>query len=151
MNNHGNYIVRLGHVVQWLGEQAENMGVEIYTGIPASEILYDENGAVKGVATADVGIAKDGSPKATFERGMELHAKVTLFAEGCRGFLAKQLFRRFHLQENCQQQPYGIGLKELWSIDPSKHCPGRVEHTAGWPLVRPSFFPVFSPRIVISS
>ncbi|XP_062514675.1 electron transfer flavoprotein-ubiquinone oxidoreductase, mitochondrial-like [Corticium candelabrum] len=139
MVNHGNYIVRLGNVVQWLGDQAEELGVEIYTGIPASEILYDEDGSVKGVATADVGIGKDGAPKETFERGMELHATVTLFAEGCRGFLAKQLYRRFGLQEDCQHQPHGIGLKELWSIDPSKHCPGRVEHTAGWPLDRHTY------------
>lgn len=157
MNNHGNFIVRLGHVVKWLGEQAEEIGVEIYPGCAAAEILYHDDGSVKGVATGDVGIAKDGSPKvrikslywhanierfitntlyqANFERGMELHAKVTIFAEGCRGHLTKQLEKRFNLREDCQPQSYGIGLKEVWEIPAEKHEPGRVEHTIGWPLV----------------
>jgi len=134
MYNHGNYLVRLGNFVQWLGEQAEQMDVEIYPGIAASEVLYHEDGSVKGIATADVGIARDGSPKDTFERGMELHAKVTVFAEGCHGHLAKQIFNKFNLRENSCQQTYGIGIKELWEIDPDKHQPGLVIHTAGWPL-----------------
>lgn len=134
MYNHGNYIVRLGHVVQWLGEQAEAMGVEIYPGYAASEILYHPDGSVKGVATNDVGIAKDGSPKETFERGMELHAKCTIFAEGCHGHLSKQIINKFNLRANSEPQTYGIGLKEIWEIDPAKHSPGRVEHSIGWPL-----------------
>ncbi|XP_046394961.1 electron transfer flavoprotein-ubiquinone oxidoreductase, mitochondrial isoform X1 [Ischnura elegans] len=134
MNNHGNYLVRLGHVVKWLGQQAEELGVEIYPGYAAAEVLYHEDGSVKGVATNDVGIAKDGSPKDNFERGMELHAKCTIFAEGCHGHLAKQLFKKFNLREKCEPQTYGIGLKEIWEIEPSKHKPGTVEHTVGWPL-----------------
>ncbi|CAG9766451.1 unnamed protein product [Ceutorhynchus assimilis] len=134
MYNHGNYIVRLGHVVQWLGEQAESMGVEIYPGYAASEILYHEDGSVKGIATNDVGVAKDGSPKDNFERGMELHAKCTIFAEGCHGHLSKQIIQKFNLRQNAENQTYGIGLKELWEINPEKHRPGRVEHTIGWPL-----------------
>ncbi|XP_002736184.1 electron transfer flavoprotein-ubiquinone oxidoreductase, mitochondrial-like [Saccoglossus kowalevskii] len=134
MNNHGNYIVRLGNVVKWLGEQAEELGVEIYPGYPASEVLFHEDGSVKGVATTDVGIAKDGSPKATFERGMELHAKVTVFGEGCHGHLAKQLFKKFDLRKYCQPQTYAIGLKEIWEVDPARHKPGCIEHTVGWPL-----------------
>lgn len=134
MYNHGNYVVRLGHVVKWLGEQAEALGVEIYPGYAAAEILYHPDGSVKGVATNDVGIAKDGSPKETFERGMELHAKCTIFAEGCHGHLAKQLIQKFNLRANSEHQTYGIGLKELWEIDPAKHKPGTVAHTVGWPL-----------------
>ncbi|XP_075235022.1 electron transfer flavoprotein-ubiquinone oxidoreductase [Lycorma delicatula] len=134
MDNHGNYVVRLGHVVRWLGEQAEAAGVEIYPGYAASEVLYHDDGSVKGIATNDVGIAKDGSPKDTFERGMELHAKVTIFAEGCHGHLTKQLSSKFKLRENCEPQSYGIGLKEIWEVTPEVHSPGRVEHTIGWPL-----------------
>ncbi|XP_066150732.1 electron transfer flavoprotein-ubiquinone oxidoreductase, mitochondrial [Euwallacea fornicatus] len=134
MYNHGNYIVRLGHVVQWLGQQAEELGVEIYPGYAASEVLYHEDGSVKGVATNDVGIAKDGSPKDNFERGMELHAKCTIFAEGCHGHLSKQIINKFDLRKDSEQQTYGIGLKELWEINPEKHSSGRVEHTIGWPL-----------------
>lgn len=134
MYNHGNYIVRLGHFVKWLGEQAEQLGVEIYPGCAAAEILYHEDGSVKGVATGDVGIAKDGSPKDTFARGMELHAKMTIFAEGCRGHLTKQLEQKFNLRQEAESQTYGIGIKEVWEIDPSKHKAGRVEHTIGWPL-----------------
>lgn len=134
MYNHGNYIVRLGHLVKWLGEQAEEAGVEVYPGYAASEILYHEDGSVKGVATNDVGIAKNGSPKDNFERGMELHAKCTIFAEGCHGHLTKQIINRFNLRENAEPQTYGIGLKEIWEIDPAKHNPGQVEHTIGWPL-----------------
>ncbi|XP_005182208.1 electron transfer flavoprotein-ubiquinone oxidoreductase, mitochondrial [Musca domestica] len=134
MDNHGNYVVRLGHLVKWLGEQAEALGVEIYPGCAASEVLFHEDGSVKGVATNDVGIAKDGSPKDTFARGMELHAKTTIFAEGCRGHLSKQLMQQFKLNEGSQPQTYGIGLKEIWEIQPEKHQPGLVEHTIGWPL-----------------
>ncbi|XP_011306865.1 electron transfer flavoprotein-ubiquinone oxidoreductase, mitochondrial [Fopius arisanus] len=134
MYNHGNYIVRLGHVVTWLGEQAEAAGVDIYSGIAASEILYHDDGSVKGIATNDVGIAKDGSPKSTFERGMELHAKCTIFAEGCHGHLTKQLTRKLNLRTDAEPQSYGIGLKEIWEIEPAKHRPGAVEHTIGWPL-----------------
>uniref|UniRef100_A0A9L0RWN8 Electron transfer flavoprotein-ubiquinone oxidoreductase n=1 Tax=Equus caballus TaxID=9796 RepID=A0A9L0RWN8_HORSE len=112
MNNHGNYIVRLGHLVSWMGEQAESLGVEVYPGYAAAEVLFHEDGSVKGVATNDVGIQKDGAPKTTFERGLELHAKVTIFAEGCHGHLAKQLYKKFDLRANCEPQTYGIGLKE---------------------------------------
>ncbi|VEN45560.1 unnamed protein product [Callosobruchus maculatus] len=132
MYNHGNYIVRLGHVVQWLGEQAESMGVEIYPGYAASEVLYHADGSVKGIATNDVGIAKDGGPKESFERGMELHAKCTIFAEGCHGHLTKQIIKKFNLRQG--PQTYGLGVKELWEVDAEKHKPGRVEHTFGWPL-----------------
>lgn len=134
MVNHGNYIVRLGNVVRWLGEQAEELGVEIYPGTAASEILFNEDGSVKGVATNDVGIHKDGSPKDSFERGMELHAKMTIFAEGCHGHLAKQLYKHFDLRKNCEPQSYGIGFKELWEVNPELHKPGTIEHTIGWPL-----------------
>ncbi|CAF0734503.1 unnamed protein product [Adineta steineri] len=134
MYNHGNYLVRLGKVTAWLGEQAEAAGVEMYPATAASEILYHEDGSVKGVATNDVGIAKDGSPKDSFARGMELHAKCTIFAEGCHGHLAKQLFKKFDLRKNCAPQTYGIGLKEIWEVDKSKHEPGLIIHTAGWPM-----------------
>uniref|UniRef100_A0A8C2ZAS5 Electron transfer flavoprotein-ubiquinone oxidoreductase n=1 Tax=Cyclopterus lumpus TaxID=8103 RepID=A0A8C2ZAS5_CYCLU len=113
MGNHGNYIVRLGNFVRWLGEQAEELGVELYPGYAAAEVLFHEDGSVKGIATNDVGIAKDGSPKDVFERGMELHAKVTMFGEGCHGHLAKQLYKQFNLRENCEPQTYAIGLKEV--------------------------------------
>uniref|UniRef100_UPI00398EF745 electron transfer flavoprotein-ubiquinone oxidoreductase, mitochondrial n=1 Tax=Pristiophorus japonicus TaxID=55135 RepID=UPI00398EF745 len=139
MNNHGNYIVRLGHLVRWLGEQAEELGVELYPGYAASEVLFHEDGSVKGISTNDVGIHKDGSPKGTFERGMELHAKATIFGEGCHGHLAKQLYRQFKLRENCEPQTYGIGLKEIWIIDENKWRPGRVEHSVGWPLDRHTY------------
>ncbi|XP_041358336.1 electron transfer flavoprotein-ubiquinone oxidoreductase, mitochondrial-like [Gigantopelta aegis] len=132
--NHGNYIVRLGNFVRWLGEQAEALGVELYPGYAASEVLFHEDGSVKGIATNDVGIYKDGSPKETFERGMEFNAKVTMFAEGCHGHLAKQLYKTFDLRKNCEPQTYGIGFKELWEIEPEKHKPGLVEHTVGWPF-----------------
>ncbi|XP_043982515.1 electron transfer flavoprotein-ubiquinone oxidoreductase, mitochondrial isoform X1 [Gambusia affinis] len=139
MQNHGNYIVRLGNLVRWLGEQAEELGVEIYPGYAAAEVLFHEDGSVKGIATNDVGIAKDGSPKDTFERGMELHAKVTMFGEGCHGHLAKQLYKQFNLRENCEPQTYAIGLKELWMIDEKKWKPGRTEHSVGWPLDRHTY------------
>ncbi|CAL8304222.1 unnamed protein product [Arctogadus glacialis] len=139
MNNHGNYIVRLGNLVRWLGEQAEELGVELYPGYAAAEVLFHEDGSVKGIATNDVGIAKDGSPKDTFERGMELHAQVTLFGEGCHGHLAKQLYRHFNLRQNCEPQTYAIGLKEVWVVRPEKWRPGRVEHSVGWPLNRHTY------------
>ncbi|EDW74727.1 uncharacterized protein Dwil_GK15743 [Drosophila willistoni] len=134
MDNHGNYVVRLGHLVKWLGDQAEALGVEIYPGCAASEVLFHEDGSVKGIATNDVGIAKNGAPKDTFARGMELHAKTTIFAEGCRGHLTKQISQKFGLNVGSEPQTYGIGLKEVWEITPEKHQPGLVEHTIGWPL-----------------
>lgn len=132
--NHGNYIVSLGNVVRWLGQQAEALGVEIFPGFAAAEVLYDDQGAVKGVATGNLGIGKDGEPGEAFQLGMELHAKYTVFAEGSRGHLGKQLIARFKLDAGRDPQSYGIGLKELWEIDPAKHRPGLVIHTAGWPL-----------------
>jgi len=139
MHNHGNMIVRLGHFVSWLGSQAEELGVEVYSGIAASEVLYHEDGSIKGIATSDVGIGKDGAPKDQFARGMELHAKCTIFAEGCHGHLAKQLYKKFDLRTDCQPQTYAIGMKELWEIDPAKHQPGLIEHTVGWPLNRNTY------------
>ncbi|EDW01806.1 electron transfer flavoprotein-ubiquinone oxidoreductase, mitochondrial [Drosophila grimshawi] len=136
MDNHGNYVVRLGHLVKWLGDQAEALGVEIYPGCAASEVLFHEDGSVKGIATNDVGIAKSGAPKETFARGMELHAKTTIFAEGCRGHLSKQIMEKFGLNEGSDSQTYGIGLKEVWEIAPEHHQPGLVEHSIGWPLDR---------------
>jgi len=132
--NHGNYIISLANLCRWLGAQAEELGVEIYPGFAAAEVLYDQAGAVRGVATGDMGIAKDGKPKATFERGVELHAKYTVFAEGCRGSLTKGLEDRFELRDENTPQTYGIGIKELWEVDPAKHREGLVSHTAGWPL-----------------
>jgi electron-transferring-flavoprotein dehydrogenase len=133
-HNHGNYIVSLANVTRWLAQQAEALGVEIFPGFPAAEILYGENGAVRGVATGNMGIGKDGEPTDSFQLGMELHAKYTVFAEGCRGHLGKQLIARFKLDDGRDPQAYGIGIKELWEIDPKKHEPGLVVHTAGWPL-----------------
>lgn len=134
MNNNGNYIVSLGNVCRWLGEQAEALGVEVYPGFAVAEVLYHEDGSVKGVATGDMGVAKDGSHKAGYTPGMELHAKYTLFAEGCRGSLSAQLMNRFNLREGVEPQTYGLGIKELWEIDPARHKPGLVIHTQGWPL-----------------
>lgn len=134
MYNHGNYIVRLGNFVKWLGEQAEAEGVEIYAGYPASEILFHKDGSVKGIATSDVGISKSGAPKETFQRGMEFHSKITIFSEGCHGHLAKQLYNKFNLRSDCEPQTYAIGLKELWEIDPKNYIEGLVEHSIGWPL-----------------
>ena len=134
LSNQGNYTGSLGGLARWLGEKAEEMGVEIFPGFPASEILYDENGAVMGVATQDMGVAADGSQKADYQPGMELHAKYTVFAEGARGHLTKRLKQQFDLEADCEPQVYGLGIKELWDIDPDKHEPGRVIHTQGWPL-----------------
>ncbi len=134
LSNHGNYTGSLGNLCRWLAGKAEELGVEIFPGFPASEVLYDESGAVMGVATQDMGIARDGSQKGDYTPGMELHAKYTLFAEGARGHLTKGLKSHFDLEADCQPQVYGIGIKELWDIDPGKHEPGRVIHTQGWPL-----------------
>ncbi|KAI9208857.1 uncharacterized protein BJ171DRAFT_418934 [Polychytrium aggregatum] len=134
MNNKGNYIISLNNFVRWLGEQAEELGVEIYPSFAASEVLYNEDGSVKGIATNDVGIDRNGKPKDSFERGMEIHAKVTLFAEGCHGSLSKKVIQKFDLRKDSQFQTYGIGVKEVWEIDPAKHKPGLVMHSVGWPL-----------------
>jgi electron-transferring-flavoprotein dehydrogenase len=134
MHNKGTYTGSLGSLCRWLAEQAEALGVEIFPGFPAAEILYDEHGAVKGVATGDMGIARDGSHKGDYQPGLELHARYTLFAEGARGHLTRQLKARFDLEADCDPQTYGLGCKELWDIDPAKHVPGRVIHTQGWPL-----------------
>ncbi|HEY2968125.1 MAG TPA: electron transfer flavoprotein-ubiquinone oxidoreductase [Casimicrobiaceae bacterium] len=134
MNNHGNHIVSLGNVCRWLSSQAEALGVEIYPGFPAAEALYDERGAVRGVATGDLGIARDGSHKPEYQPGMELHAKYTLLAEGCRGSLSQELMARFNLRDGVDPQKYGIGIKELWEVAPDKHRRGLVVHTQGWPL-----------------
>jgi electron-transferring-flavoprotein dehydrogenase len=134
MNNHGNYIVSLGNVCRWLATNAEALGVEIYPGFAAAELLLDDNGAVAGVATGDMGVAKDGHHKDSFTRGMELRAKYTLFAEGARGNLSKTLLQRFGLGEGREPQKFGLGLKELWQVAPEKHRPGLTQHTFGWPL-----------------
>ncbi len=132
--NHGNYIVSLANVVRWLAQQAESLGVEIFPGFAAAEVLYDENGAVTGVATGNMGVAKNGEPTGEFQLGMELRAKYTMFAEGARGHLGKQLISKYQLDAGKDPQTYGIGIKELWEIDPGRHQPGLVIHTAGWPL-----------------
>ena len=132
--NHGNYVVSLANVTRWLGQQAEALGVEIFPGFPAAEVLYTEDGAVRGVATGNMGVGKDGEPTGNFQLGMELHAKYTLFCEGARGNLGRQLMDKFKLGRDADPQVYGLGIKELWQIDPSKHKPGLVIHTAGWPL-----------------
>jgi electron-transferring-flavoprotein dehydrogenase len=134
MHNIGNYVVSLGNVVRWLAQQAEALEVNLFPGFAASEVLFHEDGSVKGVATGDMGISKEGEHKASFTPGYELHAKYTLFAEGCRGHLGKQLIKRFDLDKDSDVQHYGIGVKELWDIDPAKHKPGLVIHGAGWPL-----------------
>ena len=133
-HNHGNYIVSLGAVTKWLGEQAEALGVEIFPGFTAAEVLYNDDGSVKGVATGNVGIGKDGEPTENFQLGMELLGKYTVFAEGARGHLGKQLIARYQLDANRDPQSFGIGIKELWEIDPERHQPGFVMHTAGWPM-----------------
>lgn len=134
MSNHGNYTGSLGSLCRWLAEKAEELEVEIFPGFPASEILYDDKGAVMGVATGDMGVAADGSHKGDYQPGMELHGKYTVFCEGVRGHLTKQLKDKFDLESDCEPQIYGLGIKELWDIDPAKHVPGRVLHTQGWPL-----------------
>ncbi len=134
MHNHGNHVVSLGNVCRWLAEQAEEMGVEIYPGFAASEVLFDDEGRVKGVATNDMGVAADGSQKPSYEPGIELHAKYTFFGEGCRGSLSKQLIEQFGLNGESDPQTYGIGMKELWEVPAEKHELGKVIHTAGWPM-----------------
>ncbi len=134
LSNHGSYTGSLGNLCRWLAGKAEELGVEIFPGFPAAEVLFDESGAVMGVATGDMGVARDGTHKGDYQPGMELHAKYTLFAEGARGSLTKRLKQHFDLEADCQPQVYGIGIKELWDIDPDKHVPGRVIHTQGWPL-----------------
>ncbi|HTJ94155.1 MAG TPA: electron transfer flavoprotein-ubiquinone oxidoreductase [Pararobbsia sp.] len=134
LQNHGNYVISLANVVRWLGQQAEALGVEIFPGFPAAEVLYNEDGSVKGVVTGNMGLGRDGEPTDHFQLGMELHAKYTLFCEGARGHLGRQLGERFKLSKDADTQVYGIGIKELWEIDPAKHKPGLVVHTAGWPL-----------------
>jgi len=134
MGNHGNYTGSLGNLARWLGEQAEGLGVMVFPGFPAAEVLFDEQGAVTGVVTQDMGIAEDGSQKGDYQPGMEIHAKYTLFAEGARGNLTKKMKAKYDLEADCEPQVYGLGIKELWDIDPAKHEPGRVIHTQGWPL-----------------
>ena len=134
MNNHGNFIISLGNFCRWLATQAEAAGVEIYPGFAAAEVLYDESGAVAGVATGDMGVGRDGQPTDAFTPGIELRAKQTLFGEGCRGSLTKTLFEKFPLRDGVDPQTYGIGIKELWEIDPAKHEQGLIVHTIGWPL-----------------
>jgi electron-transferring-flavoprotein dehydrogenase len=134
MSNHGNYIASLGDVCRWLAQQAEALGVEIYPGFPATQVLYGERGEVLGVATGDMGVAKDGSHKPGYQEGMELRARYTLFAEGCRGSLSQALMQRFSLRDGVDPQKYGIGIKELWEVAPGKHTPGLVVHTLGFPL-----------------
>ena len=137
--NHGNYIVSLGQVTRWLGGQAEALGVEIYPGFAGAEVLYDDNGAVKGVATGDMGVGRDGQPTAAFQPGMELCGKYTLFAEGCRGHLGKQLEAKFNLRDGVDPQTYGLGVKELWEIKPEQFQSGLVVHCAGWPLASDTY------------
>lgn len=134
MNNHGNYIVSLGNVCRWLGEQAEALGAEIYPGFAAAEVLYNDDGTVRGVATGDMGVGKDGKPKDSYTPGLELRGKYTLIAEGVRGSLAKQLIQKFQLDKDSDYQKFGIGIKEIWDIDPAKHKAGLVMHSFGWPL-----------------
>ena len=133
-HNDGNYIVSLGAVTRWLAEQAEGLGVEIFPGFAAAEVLYNDDGSVKGVATGNMGVGKDGVPGENFQIGMELLGKYTVFAEGARGHLGKQLIAKFKLDEGKDPQSFGIGIKELWEIDPARHTPGFVMHTAGWPM-----------------
>ena len=134
LRNHGNYIVSLGAVVRWMGQQAEALGIDVYPGFAAAEILYDDQGAVRGVATGNMGVGRDGEPIDNFQPGMELLAKYTLFAEGARGHLGKQLIAKYRLDADSDPQTYGLGIKELWEVDPAKHKRGLVVHTAGWPL-----------------
>src|SRR6266702_3511938 len=131
--NEGNYVISLGNLCRWLGTQAESLGVEIYPGFAAAEVLYDEKGGVRGVATGDMGVGRDGKPTSQYQQGIELRGKYTFFAEGCRGHLGRQLMERYRLNADSDPQVYGIGLKELWEIEPGHHQPGLVVHAAGWP------------------
>ncbi|GAO47739.1 hypothetical protein SAICODRAFT_62608 [Saitoella complicata NRRL Y-17804] len=139
MHNEGNYIVSLNHVVKWLAEKAEELGVEVYPGFAASEVLYNEDGSVKGVATNDVGLGRDGKPKSTYERGMEFHAKLTFFAEGCHGSLTKQIVKKFNLRKGIDPQTYGLGLKEVWEVPAENWKEGHVSHSLGWPLKKDTY------------
>eukprot|EP00697_Spironema_sp_BW2_P003945 gnl/Spiro4/15321_TR8232_c0_g1_i2.p1 gnl/Spiro4/15321_TR8232_c0_g1~~gnl/Spiro4/15321_TR8232_c0_g1_i2.p1 ORF type:complete len:577 (-),score=103.20 gnl/Spiro4/15321_TR8232_c0_g1_i2:273-1922(-) len=134
LHNHGNYVISLSQLCRWLGERASDLGVEIYPGFPGREVLYNSNGEVEGVATADNGVGKNNMPKSTFTRGIAIKAKQTLFAEGARGSLSETVIAKFNLRANSDAQHYGLGIKEVWEIDNSKHSPGRIEHTIGWPL-----------------
>ena len=134
MHNHGNYIISLGNLCRWLAAQAEELGVEIFAGFAAAEVLYHDDGSVKGVATGDMGVGRDGQPTHNHTPGVELHARQTIFAEGVRGSLTKTLFERFDLRRDCDPQTYGLGIKELWEVEPGKHKPGTIVHTVGWPL-----------------
>ena len=134
MSNDGNYTGSLGNLCRWLAEQAEALEIEIFPGFPAAEILYDDNGAVTGVQTGDMGVDREGNPKGDFQPGMNLLGKYTVFCEGARGHLTKRLKAKYNLEADCQPQIYGLGIKELWDIDPAKYVPGRVIHTQGWPL-----------------
>jgi electron-transferring-flavoprotein dehydrogenase len=138
-HNEGNYVISLGNVVRWMAQQAETLGVEIFPGFTGAEVLYDEKGAVKGVATGNMGIGKDGEPTEAFQLGMELHGKYTIFAEGARGHLGKQLIAKYQLDAGKDPQSFAIGIKELWEIDPAKAKPGLVVHTAGWPMDKDTF------------
>ncbi len=139
MHNHGNYIVSLGNVCRWLAEQAEALGVEIYPGFAAAEVLYGDDGGVRGVATGDMGVGSDGAPTDNHQPGVELLARQTVFAEGCRGSLTKGLFERFGLRDGVDPQTFAIGIKELWEVAPENHSQGRVLHTVGWPLDRSTY------------
>lgn len=139
MRNKGNYIVSLNELVKWMAERAEEVGVEVFPGFAASEVVYNEDGSVKGVATNDLGVDRSGKPKASFERGMEFHAKVTLFAEGCHGSLTKQVSKKFDLRKDSEPQTYGLGVKEVWEIQPEKFKKGEVVHSMGWPLPKDTY------------
>lgn len=139
MHNRGNYVISLGNLARWLAAQAEDLGVEIFPGFAAAEVLYDEKGRVTGVATGDMGRGRDGQPLADFTPGVELHARQTVFAEGCHGSLTKTLIRKFDLRRDSDPQTYGLGVKELWEIDPARHRPGLVRHTIGWPMDRRTY------------
>ncbi|MGB2281451.1 MAG: NAD(P)/FAD-dependent oxidoreductase, partial [Pseudomonadales bacterium] len=134
MHNEGNYVVSLGNVCRWLAEQAENLGAEVFPGFAAAEVLYHADGSVKGIATGDMGVDANGQPKDGYMPGMELHAKYTIFSEGCRGHLGKQLIDKFNLDKDTVSQHYGIGIKELWDVPIDQHQPGLVLHGSGWPL-----------------
>lgn len=135
MHNDGNYIISVGNLARWLAEQAEALGVEIFPGFPASDLLYHEDGSVKGIIIGDMGVGEDGQPKDSYEPGMELHAKYTVFSEGCRGHLGKQLIDKYHLDNGKTPQHYGLGFKEIWKIPSEQHHQGKVIHTGGWPLI----------------
>ena len=134
MNNHGNYIISLGELGRWLASQAENLGVEIFAGFAGAEVLYNDAGAVVGVATGDMGVDEHGQKTEMFEPGVEIHARQTILAEGCHGSLTKQIIEQFNLRENSDPQTYGLGVKEIWEIDPAKHSEGHITHTIGWPM-----------------